>query len=38
VATDKVGTIEGNILHIGEYKVPMSKYLREEVLGVIVKQ
>jgi DNA-binding LytR/AlgR family response regulator len=37
VAVDKVGTIEGNMLHIGEYKVPMSKYLREEVLGQIVK-
>ena len=37
VAIDKVGTIEGNMLHIGEYKVPMSKYLREEVLGQIVK-
>jgi DNA-binding LytR/AlgR family response regulator len=37
VAIDRVGTIEGNILHIGEYKVPMSKYLREEVLGQIVK-
>jgi two-component system LytT family response regulator len=37
VAIDKVGTIEGNILHIGEYKVPMSKYLRDEVLGQIVK-
>jgi two-component system, LytTR family, response regulator len=36
-AIDKIGTIEGNILHIGEYKVPMSKYLREEVLGQIVK-
>jgi len=37
VAIDKIGTIEGNILHIGEYRVPMSKYLREEVLGRIVK-
>ncbi|HVW16301.1 MAG TPA: LytTR family DNA-binding domain-containing protein [Mucilaginibacter sp.] len=37
VAIDKVATIEGNILHIGDYKVPMSKYLREEVLGQIVK-
>ncbi|HVS94368.1 MAG TPA: LytTR family DNA-binding domain-containing protein [Mucilaginibacter sp.] len=37
VAIDKVGTIEGNILHIGDYKVPMSKYLREEVLGQIVR-
>jgi DNA-binding LytR/AlgR family response regulator len=36
-AIDKIGTIEGNILHIGEYKVPMSKYLREEVLGQVVK-
>lgn len=37
VAIDKIGTIEGNTLHIREYKVPMSKYLREEVLGQIVK-
>ncbi|MFB9842857.1 LytR/AlgR family response regulator transcription factor [Mucilaginibacter ginsenosidivorans] len=37
VAIDKIGTIEGNTLHIRDYKVPMSKYLREEVLGQIVK-
>lgn len=37
VGINKVDTIEGNMLHIGQYKVPMSKYLREEVLGQIVK-
>ena len=37
IASDKVDTIEGNTLHIGQYKVPMSKYLREEVLGQLVK-
>lgn len=37
VAIDKIGTIEGNTLHIRDYKVPMSKYLRDEVLGQIVK-
>src|SRR3569833_743519 len=37
VAIDKIRTIEGNTLHVQSYKVPMSKYLREEVLGQIVK-
>ena len=37
IASDRVDTIEGNTLHIGQYKVPMSKYLREEVLGQLVK-
>jgi len=37
VAIDKIGTIEGNTLHILDYKVPMSKYLRDEVMGKIVK-
>lgn len=37
IASDRVDTIEGNTLHIGQYKVPMSKYLREEVLGHLVK-
>jgi two-component system, LytTR family, response regulator len=37
VAVDKVDTIEGNMLHVQNYKVPVSKYMREEVLGQIVK-
>jgi two-component system, LytTR family, response regulator len=37
VASDKVATIEGNMLHVQNYKVPVSKYMREEVLGKIVK-
>jgi two-component system LytT family response regulator len=37
VAVDKIDTIEGNMLHVQSYKVPVSKYLRDEVLGQIVK-
>jgi two-component system, LytTR family, response regulator len=37
VAIDKIDTIEGNTLHIQKRQVPVSKYLREEVLGKIVK-
>jgi two-component system LytT family response regulator len=37
VAINKVDTIEGNILHVHKHQVPVSKYLREEVLGKIVK-
>src|ERR1700743_956508 len=37
VAIDKIDTIEGNTLHIQKWQVPVSKYLREEVLGKIVK-
>jgi two-component system LytT family response regulator len=37
VAVDKINTIEGNTLHVQSYQVPVSKYLREEVLGQIVK-
>lgn len=36
-AVNKVQSIEGNILYIQKHQVPISKYLREEVLGVIVK-
>ena len=36
-AIDKVDTIEGNTLHIKTYQVPVSKYLRDEVLAKIVK-
>jgi DNA-binding LytR/AlgR family response regulator len=38
VAIDKINSIEGNTLHVQSYQVPVSKYLRDEVLGQIVKQ
>ncbi len=37
VAIDKINTIEGNTLYVQSYQVPVSKYLRDEVLGQIVK-
>jgi DNA-binding LytR/AlgR family response regulator len=36
-AINKVDSIDGNILHIKKHQVPVSKYLREEVLGQIVR-
>ena len=36
-AINRVESIEGNILHIQKHQVPVSKYLRDEVLGKIVK-
>jgi DNA-binding LytR/AlgR family response regulator len=36
-AINKVDTIDGNTLHIQKHQVPVSKYLREAVLGQIVK-
>ncbi|HYE54408.1 MAG TPA: LytTR family DNA-binding domain-containing protein [Chitinophagaceae bacterium] len=36
VAINKINSIEGNILHIGHYQVPISKYQKEEVLEKIV--
>jgi DNA-binding LytR/AlgR family response regulator len=36
VAIDKINSIEGNVLHIQQYQVPISKYLKEEVLERIV--
>lgn len=36
IAIDKIGSIEGNILHIGNYQVPISKYLKEEIMEKIV--
>jgi DNA-binding LytR/AlgR family response regulator len=35
VNKEAIGAVEGNILHIGKYQVPMSKYLKEEVMGQI---
>ncbi|MEO6977188.1 MAG: response regulator transcription factor [Mucilaginibacter sp.] len=37
VSISKVETIEGNTLHIQKHQVPISKYLRDVVLGQIVK-
>jgi two-component system LytT family response regulator len=36
-AINKVDSIEGNTLHIKKHQVPVSKYLREVVLGQIIK-
>lgn len=33
---DKINSIEGNILHILQYQVPISKYQKEEVMSTIV--
>jgi DNA-binding LytR/AlgR family response regulator len=35
VNKEAIGAVEGNILHIGKYQVPVSKYLREEVMEKI---
>ena len=35
-AIDKINSIEGNILHIGNFQVPISKYQKEEVMEKIV--
>ena len=37
VAVDKVESIEGNTLSIGQHKIPVSKYLRDEVLPKILR-
>lgn len=31
-----INSIEGNVLHVGKFQVPMSKYLKEEVMERIV--
>ncbi|HEX6182247.1 MAG TPA: LytTR family DNA-binding domain-containing protein [Chitinophagaceae bacterium] len=36
VAIDKINSIEGNVLHIQQYQVPISKYLKEEIMEKIV--
>ncbi len=36
VAIDKINSIEGNVLHIRQYQVPISKYQKDEVLERIV--
>lgn len=38
VAIDKINSIEGNVLHIQQYQVPISKYQKEEVLERLVKK
>ncbi len=36
IAIDKIRSIEGNILHIDQYQVPISKYQKEEIMEKIV--
>lgn len=36
VAIDKIKSIEGNIIHINKYQVPISKYVKDEVMEKIV--
>ena len=36
VSIGKINAIEGNILHVGAYQVPISKYQKEEVMEKIV--
>ncbi|HLI92389.1 MAG TPA: LytTR family DNA-binding domain-containing protein [Puia sp.] len=36
IAIDKIKSIEGNILHIDRYQVPVSKYQKDEILEKIV--
>jgi DNA-binding LytR/AlgR family response regulator len=38
VAIDKINSIEGNVLHIQQDQVPISKYQKEEVLERIVRK
>jgi DNA-binding LytR/AlgR family response regulator len=35
-AIDKIDSIEGNILHIQQYQVPISKYQKDEIMDKIV--
>lgn len=37
VAIDRVESIDGNTIHIQKHRVPISKYMREAVLGQIVR-
>lgn len=37
VAIDKIDSIEGNLLHIQQYQVPISKYEKEQLLERIVQ-
>jgi len=36
VASDKINSIEGNILHVMQHQVPVSKYLKEEIMEKIL--
>jgi DNA-binding LytR/AlgR family response regulator len=36
VSIDKIASLEGNMLHIAQYTVPISKYQKEEVMEKIV--
>lgn len=36
IAIDKISSIEGNMLHLAQYTVPISKYQKEEIMEKIV--
>jgi len=36
IAIDKIDSIEGNMLHTGQFTVPISKYQKEEIMEKIV--
>lgn len=36
IAIDKIDSIEGNMLHAGQYTVPISKYQKEDIMEKIV--
>jgi DNA-binding LytR/AlgR family response regulator len=38
VAINKINSIEGNILHVQQYQVPISKYQKEEVMEKLIKK
>jgi two-component system LytT family response regulator len=37
IAVNKVCTIDGNTIYIGQHQVPLSKYLRDDVLKLLLK-
>lgn len=38
VAISKINSIEGNILHVQQYQVPISKYQKEEVMEKLIRK
>jgi DNA-binding LytR/AlgR family response regulator len=38
VNTNHVAAVEGNVMHCGQYQIPISKYMKEEVLEKIINK
>ncbi|HTS45816.1 MAG TPA: LytTR family DNA-binding domain-containing protein, partial [Puia sp.] len=36
VALERINAIEGNILYVMQYQIPVSKYQKEEIMGKII--